>query len=212
MEIHSFNGFIEKLKIRLSERLPGTSAHAQMMPRPMHGSGVVSRLKEYPRQGAVMLLLYEQNGIVYFPLIKRASYKGVHSGQISLPGGKPEKGDAHLIATALRETEEEIGISPQKIQVIGQLSNIYISASHFNVQPMVGVLHHMPRFIPNQREVVDILHMPLSLISDKDYQKEMEMSFPSYGFISPYYDLNGEVVWGATAMIISEFSLILSDI
>lgn len=99
-----------------------------------------------------------------------------------------------------------------KIQVIGQLSNIYISASHFNVQPVVGVLHHMPRFIPNQREVVDILHMPLSLISDKDYQKEMEMSFPSYGFISPYYDLNGEVVWGATAMIISEFSLILSDI
>lgn len=212
MEVHSFNFFINELKNRLSGNLPGASAHAQMMPRPIHGIRGVLQPRQTPKEGAVMLLLYVQNGIVHFPLIKRPTYRGVHSGQISLPGGKPEKGDAHLVATALRETEEEIGIAAQEIQVIGKLSNLYISASHFNVQPVVGVLHDIPNFIPDQREVVDIFHMPLSLLADKHHQKEMEMSFPAYDLISPYYDLKGEVVWGATAMIISEFSAILSDI
>lgn len=212
MEAHLFTDIIEQLAQRLSGALPGGEAHSQMMPRPIRSSRDAFQHAHAPKEGAVMLLLYVQDNAIHFPLIKRPTYRGVHSGQISLPGGKPEQSDAHLVETALRETQEEIGIPAQEIQVIGSLSTLYVAASHFNVQPVVGVIQNTPTFIPDPREVVEVFQMPLSVIMDDNHKKEMAMTFPAYELISPYYDLNGEIVWGATAMIISEFSALLSDI
>lgn len=208
----AFEHIIDQLKERLAGELPGARAHDMMMPRPVRGNRNGFKHAHTPKEGAVMVLLYEQDNIVHFPLIKRPTYAGVHSGQISLPGGKPEPRDPHLMATALRETEEEVGILAEQIKVIGSLSTLYISASHFNVKPIVGYLTTTPVFTPDVREVEKIFKMPLSLILNPDHQKEMDMSFPSYDLISPYYDLHGEIIWGATAMIISEFAEILSEI
>lgn len=212
MGAYVFQQMISQLEERLTGDLPGAKAHDLMMPRPIRGSRDGFRHANIPKEGAVMLLLYEQDGEIQFPLIKRPIYSGIHSGQISLPGGKPESKDPHLIATALRETEEEVGIQADQIKVIGSLSTLYISASHFNVKPVVGYLQMPPTFTPDPREVVNIFNMPLSQILGNQHKKEMGMSFPSYDLISPYYDLQGEVVWGATAMIISEFAEILSEI
>ncbi|HRG09084.1 MAG TPA: CoA pyrophosphatase, partial [Cyclobacteriaceae bacterium] len=135
----------EALRNRLTLPLPGELAHNLMRAEPVGTIKPKFEHKLPPRPGSVMILLYADGDDVFFPLTKRPDYLGTHGGQISLPGGKAEPGET-LIETALRETQEEIGIKPESIEVLGTLSDFFVIPSNFIVKPVVGLLHDVPQF------------------------------------------------------------------
>lgn len=192
--------------------MPGKDAQVKMAPRPIDERRFAENPARPPRLGGVMVLLYPHENEIYIPLMKRPEYDGAHSGQISFPGGKLEDSDTDLVDTALRETHEEIGIERDQIEVIGNLSELFIIASNFKVLPTVGLLKEPPRFIPDPIEVADVLTMPLNHLHDRSIRKVKEMYFPPYTIFSPYFEVSGEIVWGATAMMLSELSAILDDV
>lgn len=212
MASDTFQLFIEKLAKRLKEPLPGRSAQELMAPRPIDESRFAESPNRPARPGGVMVLLYPENDEIYLPLMKRPVYQGAHSGQVSFPGGKVEKSDRNLTETALRETQEEIGVPSRDIDVIGELSELFIIASNFKVFPTVGVLKAKPNFIPDSREVDRVLMPNLSELRDLNRRGVKTMHFPPYSIESPYFDVEGEIVWGATAMILSELIHIVEGI
>ena len=155
----------------------------------------------------------DEQGQVRFVLILRKTYKGVHSNQVGFPGGRVELEDKHLTDTALRETEEEVGIPRNDIVVLGEMTEIYIPPSNFHVFPFIGMINSTPKLIPQEEEVEAILEIDLdeflhdsNLITEKlntSYAKNVEV---------PAFLLGGHVVWGATAMILSEMKEILKQI
>lgn len=201
--------FLEK---RLRDALPGADAHNKMKPRLPDGSPLQIKHTTTPRQGGVLILFYPDKEGVMFPLIKRPSYEGIHSGQMALPGGRIEADDPDLKFTALRETREEIGVAEDKVEIVGTLSEFYVAASNYIVLPVVGLLNHKPEFVPEPREVEEVVAAPLHEFMDPAYQKEKEMVVRNdFRMICPYFDLAGKVVWGATAMMLSELYEVLSD-
>jgi 8-oxo-dGTP pyrophosphatase MutT (NUDIX family) len=207
-----FVSFIEQLKIRLQKPLPGEAVQYLMAP--------VSRLQikdlepeNYnPKKSAVMILLFPHEQFIKTVLIERPVYEGVHSGQVAFPGGKFEDADRDLKQTALRETFEEIGVDPNKIEVIGQLTDLYINPSNFLVSPYIGFVNEHPNFTPNTREVKQIVVYNLFDLNNENIKSEKEIVF-SGGFKlkTPYYDIEGLTVWGATAMMISELNAVIEE-
>ncbi len=207
-----FTQFIDRLKKRLQQPLPGMDAHMQMAP--MREGQVPANFKHRkpPKEAGVLVLLYPGQAGVSLPLMQRPEYPGVHSGQISLPGGKKEPEDDSLVQTALREAHEEVGVPPQQVEVIGALSSFYVAASNVNVLPVVGVAHQPPAFEPDPKEVVKIIEATTTHFTDANYRKVKAITVGSnYTMQSPYFDVNGHVVWGATAMMLSEFSAVLTS-
>ena len=151
MELDALTDFLRK---RLTEPLPGVAATQQMSARLANGSRIRMNHEAPPKEGSVMILLYPDEQTVRFPLIQRPEYPGVHSGQMALPGGKKEPGETE-IQTALRETQEEVGIHAAEIEVIGSLSSFYVFASNFQIHPVIGRLHRKPLFIPQEEEVAE---------------------------------------------------------
>ena len=204
------NDIIQNISKILSEPLPGEQAQMLM------GSGI--RMKELrfmpaneqSKKSAVLILLYPKNNIIYSVLILRPKYNGTHSGQVSLPGGKYEKCDNDFSDTALRETNEELGVDASKINIIGALTKLYIPPSNYIVFPFIGYLNEEPLFIPDKKEVTEIIEFPVSKLMDDGIIKSKQFSVRNnISFTAPYFDINGNVVWGATAMILSEFKEIL---
>ena len=159
-----------------------------------------------PRKAAVVSLFYPDSSFnTRLLLILRKTYEGIHSNQVGFPGGKIEKGDTTLSFTALRETHEEVGIHPQKINLIRPLTEIYIPPSNFMVQPFLGIMNETPLFIPQESEVEEIIEVSITNILD-DNAVVTEIVNTSYGIKIdvPVYKLNDYTVWGATAMILSE--------
>jgi 8-oxo-dGTP pyrophosphatase MutT (NUDIX family) len=152
-----------------------------------------------------MMLFYPKNEMTHLVLIKRSTYPGTHSSQISFPGGKAESYDTDLAATALRETYEEIGVNINDIDVVMPFSNIYIPPSNFLVAPYMGIALKEPEFIINPDEVVSIIELPLDVFLDDSIviQTEMQTSY-SQKIIVPAFKVEEHIVWGATAMILSE--------
>lgn len=202
---------VAALASTLKGTLPGAEAHQLMSPK--HRPGFKMKFDAPPRPGAVMILLYEEAGNIQFPLIQRSEYHGVHSGQIALPGGKAEDSDADLIETATREAQEELGIDPQKIEIVGSLTSFFVAASNFQILPVVAYAKEFPQFIPDEREVAGVVKADLKVMLDPQTIKEKKIT-PAEGitFDAPYYDLNGKVVWGATAMMLSEFVTLTKSI
>lgn len=204
---------IHQLRHRLQQPLPGTSAHEQMQPRLASGQRIRFKSEVAPREGAVLLLLYASTHEWHFPLIQRPAYDGVHGGQVSLPGGKRDPQDADLVATSLREAQEEIGIEPDKVQILGQLSGFFVAASNHQVTPIVGFMDHAPVFTPDQHEVEEVMEAALHTLTDPLFRKEATIrTSAGYELIAPYYAVQDRMVWGATAMILSEFSAILQEL
>lgn len=209
---------MDEITARLSERmalpLPGLQAQLQM------ASGVrVKAARNYnpdtskAKIGAVLIALYPDNGVIRTVLMKRPDYDGTHSGQISFPGGKVEEIDADIVATALREAEEEVNIKPNEVSVIGQLTELYIPPSNFLVHPVLGILSAPPRLIPDAHEVESIHTPELAYLLRDDIIDEMEMTLSSgFRLKTPYFKVDGHTVWGATAMIIAELKHLLRDI
>lgn len=165
-----------------------------------------------PRPGGVLILLYEMNGVVKFPLIKRPDYPGTHGGQISLPGGKAELGEDRIMA-ALREGEEEIGIKRESIKVIGKLTDFHVIPSNYLVTPVIGVLDAKPNFVPDPVEVAKIISITIDDLVREDAPLQGEVVVGGgYKLIAPHFMIEEEMVWGATAMILNEFRQILNEI
>jgi hypothetical protein len=157
-----------------------------------------------------MILIHESDGELKFPLIQRPDYEGVHSGQIALPGGRYETIDQTLTNTALRETKEEIGVD--SIEVIGSLSQFYVAASNYDILPVVGFTKRKPVFIPDPTEVKEVITPTISQLLSRNNVKEKELVVRGgVKLWSPYFELEQRVVWGATAMMLSEFVDIIQD-
>ncbi len=200
-----FDSLIRRLEQVFRSPLPGREAHMSMSPVPVDLRRFDPILPQNHRKSGVLVLFYPDDGGSFFPLIKRPEYVGYHSGQIALPGGKMEIGDETIIQTALREAEEEVGVDKGEVKVIGRLSDLYIPTSNFLVSPVVGFLENRPEFIPEQKEVSKIIRTGLPLLFNPEVRKRKVLSLgPNLNLDTPYFEIDGEVVWGATAMILSE--------
>jgi 8-oxo-dGTP pyrophosphatase MutT (NUDIX family) len=203
---------IIKLEEALKSALPGNRAHQEMISYSRPIAEVVRELDVNPRESAVLILLYQENENWYFPLIKRQEYNGVHSKQIGLPGGKFEIGDKDLQYTSIRETKEELGVDPDHIQILGNLSEIYIPPSNFIVKPYIGYLSKFKEFVPDKYEVNRVIKTSLeNLISLPIEKKEKFIRDGNLKAKVSSFIIDNEVVWGATAMILNEFRTIIND-
>jgi 8-oxo-dGTP pyrophosphatase MutT (NUDIX family) len=192
--------------------LPGKEAHVKMAPQPIDLRRFTTTFADPPKKSGVLLLFYPEEGAVYFPLIKRPQYPGVHSGQVGFPGGKMEPSDPDILFTALREAEEEIGIDAGKVEVLGRLSDLYIPTSNFLVTPVVGFVQEKPSFVPEQREVARIITTELVSLFHPEVQKQTQLAVGGGMYLdTPYFAVEEEVVWGATAMILSELVQVLEQ-
>jgi 8-oxo-dGTP pyrophosphatase MutT (NUDIX family) len=204
---------IAKLDNRLKLPLPGVEAQFRMAPairKPMEFAEI---MKKEPVKSSVLILLYPKNGELSTVLIKRNEYDGMHSNQVSLPGGKMDATDQDEARTALREAEEETGIVARDVKLLGQLTTFYVQPSNYIVYPFVGYLSYTPEFKPEIKEVQFLIEAPVNLLMDKSIVKKTDIKVRQ-GMVleAPYYDIGGHIVWGATAMMLSEFVTILEQL
>lgn len=167
--------------------------------------------KKNPNQAAVMAVFYPgKQGETKFVLILRKTYKGVHSNQVGFPGGRVEDQDQDLMHTALRETEEEVGIPRSEVEVLRELTRLYIPPSNFWVQPYLGLMQRTPVLIPQESEVEDVLEIDIDeFMSDSCLIRQTLSTSYAKNIDVPAFLLGGHVVWGATAMMLSEMKDIL---
>jgi 8-oxo-dGTP pyrophosphatase MutT (NUDIX family) len=200
---------LTEIRAALQKPLPGIAAQIKLAPEYR-----VESLRTHPpadaRTAGVLILLYQHDGVWHFPLMKRTDDGLVHSGQISLPGGSQEPGES-LRETALREACEEIGAACAEVEVLGQLSTLYIPPSNFLVTPTIGYASERPDFRCDPREVAELIEVPLSRLFDRDVVQREPWNLRGVTVEVPFYQIGPHKVWGATAMILSEFSLLLAE-
>ena len=162
------------------------------------------------REAAVLVALFEDGGETHVVLTKRPETMPSHQGEIAFPGGKREPTDASLVAAALREAHEEIGLEPEAVEVVIELDTIATVASAFTISPFVGVLAERPVLKPHPREVVDVFAVPVSeLLHPEAYREELWDLWGAYRPMA-FFELPGETVWGATARILSRLLLVIT--
>lgn len=193
----------------LRQPLPGQPAQLRMSPP---GRVIETPANATPRDAGVLLLLYPIAGALHFVLTRRTDRLGHHSGQISFPGGRREQDDVDIAATALREANEELGIDPAGVKILGALSALYVPPSNFVIHPVVAYAHDAPVFAPQVDEVAEAIDVPLAQLLDpssKCIVSRPLLSLNGQIVAAPAYRLAGHEVWGATAMVLSEFEWLL---
>jgi 8-oxo-dGTP pyrophosphatase MutT (NUDIX family) len=193
--------------------LEGENAHQVYSPpyRPLFSYEEI--LAKNPKFAAVNILLYLKNNEWYFPLMVRsANDRDRHSGQISLPGGKKEEYDINFEETAKRETSEEMGIDIYYNRIIREMSPIYIPPSNFYVKAFVSYTKKNPQFILQETEAVELIEFPVSTLLNLSEHPEMMVLPSSRGVEVPVINFNNYSIWGATSMILSEFSHLLKNL
>jgi 8-oxo-dGTP pyrophosphatase MutT (NUDIX family) len=205
-----FQLFIEKLKTNLQKPLPGVEVQFEMAHVKREKVLANSYESQNYRPSAVLILLYpneqQQTSVL---LIERMTYNGHHSGQIAFPGGKAEPSDVDLQATALREFFEETGADVLPT-VIGKLTPVYIPVSKFMVQPFVSYVEQKPNFSASAYEVNELIEWEITHLLNPEIIKETTIEpTPGYKIKTPYFDVQGKVLWGATAMMLNELKWVL---
>ena len=198
---------LEDIRVALQQPLPGLVAQIKFAPEYR-----LPGLREDPpanaRPAGVLILLYPHHGEWHFPLMKRVEDGLTHGGQISLPGGSQEAGES-IRETALREACEEVGAACTEVDVLGQLTTIYIPPSNFLVTPTVGQVDYRPDFKCDPREVAELIEVPLSTLFDPKVVRREPWTLRGTQVEVPFFQIGLHKVWGATAMILSEFKMIL---
>jgi 8-oxo-dGTP pyrophosphatase MutT (NUDIX family) len=193
------------LKNALSKDLPGLKQQLNMAPPYREVPNETWVRAQNPKEAAVLLLLFERAGDWQLLFTKRVAYPGVHSAQISFPGGKMEAADASKQQTALRETEEEVGVSAQQIELLGPLTPLYIPPSNFLVDPFVGRLAESPQWVPQASEVAEIVEIPINYLLQTKARTERNLAVGTGQRIVPGFVWEEHFIWGATAMMLEEF-------
>jgi 8-oxo-dGTP pyrophosphatase MutT (NUDIX family) len=200
--------YIELLREELSKELPGPKVQLRMAP----GIRLQSRIKASAKKAAVLILLFPDGQLFFTVFIKRTKYPGLHSGQISLPGGKMERNDTDIAATALREAEEEIGINRNDVEILGYLSQLLIPVSNMLVFPVIGFIPYRPDFNKHPGEVDELIETSIDMFLRPEVVQNKIEKILFRKAVVPFYNINGNHIWGATAMIISEFAELLKRI
>ena len=199
------------LQLKLVNELPGKVAHIEVAPyrKVDFTEADIANAKK----SGVLILFYLKNNEIYLALTQRCQYDGKHSGQISFPGGKVEETDKDIYHTALRETNEEIGVIMQDIEVIGQLTNVFIPVSNFLVFPIVGFINYLPQFNIDNNEVEELIELKLTdLINTRELvQNEVKLANNTKLKV-PSFVFNGKIIWGATALILNELRHLLFEL
>jgi 8-oxo-dGTP pyrophosphatase MutT (NUDIX family) len=209
-----FNHFIKIIPKIIQENLLGELSHLKMCPPERHDLMQNIDFETIkPKEAAIMMLLYPKINKTHLALILRTSYNGVHSSQIAFPGGKVEKFDKNFQETALRETHEEIGIIPELINVIRDFTPIYIPPSNFMVYPFLGYSTNELIFNPDPKEVAGIIELPIKDFLDNNniIVNKMATSY-NQDIDVPAFKIQENIVWGATAMMLSELKDVLENV
>jgi 8-oxo-dGTP pyrophosphatase MutT (NUDIX family) len=197
------------LKTEILKGLPGTDVQWQMA----SSDRFVRNFPRIPgkdaRIAAVLLLLYPENGSIHTVFMQRPDYDGVHGGQISFPGGKKEPEDEDLIRTALREAEEETGIDPVKVNVVGTLTPLFIPVSNMIVTPVVGWMSKKPVYNYRSEEVVFLIDAEIKRFLDPSIVRTKPIEIRGELLKVKYFDYDNNTIWGATAMILNELLTII---
>lgn len=192
---------------RLLSRLPGLEAQRRMAPVPRHG-WKPGLLPDEARPAAALLALYPAGDEAAFLLTRRSDHLPQHGGQVSLPGGGVDKGET-IERAALREAHEEVGIVPAAVTVLGSLTPLHIPVSGFVLHPIVGTLPIRPSIVVAIEEVSRVIEVTLSALLDPACHRRTVRARDGVEFDMPYFELGGELVWGATAMVLAEFAAVL---
>ncbi|SFC83986.1 NUDIX hydrolase [Flavobacterium phragmitis] len=209
----NFQDFLKYVPNIIPVKLPAVESHLKMAPKErIEGLKNLDINVLNPRMAGVMMLFYPKQEKTHLVLIVRNTYEGVHSAQIAFPGGKFEKDDFNFENTALRETHEEVGIEREKIEIVKNFSPMYIPPSNFLVHPFLGIAREELSFYPDIREVAGIIELPLSVFLNDEIIIEARLS-TSYGanILVPAFNIQNHMVWGATAMILSELRDVLKS-
>ena len=201
-----FHQFIDQLRKALQQELPGQRAQFKMAPKERILGKAARLLNPNAKLSAVLCMIYPINGRPHTLLTLRNSYGGVHSAQVSFPGGKQDPADPTLMATALREAEEEVRATVKEEQVLGELTEMYIPPSGYLIHPFIAALDDRPGFRKDVREVHTLIEIPIDLLLDDAIvkRKKIKVSMGNLRLSYPYFDVYGHTVWGATAMMLSE--------
>ena len=199
---------LEAIRNALASPRPGRSAQTRMSPQPRPGDVFPLPPELNPKEAGVLILLFPVEGDWHFFLTRRTDSVETHKGQISLPGGAQEAGES-LQETAVREICEELNLDSEKLQVLGELSPVYIPVSGFRVTPFVAFTPTRPAFTAEPGEVVEVIETSLSSLLDEENVIEEEWEIRGFKARVPFFQVNEHKVWGATAMMLGEFAEML---
>lgn len=197
----------QHLRDAFARGLPGLTAQLRLAPMPRVGWDP-HQVPAGLRDAAALLLVYPEEGAWRLPLTVRGAALRSHTGQVSLPGGSVDA-DESIEMAALREASEEIGVPPAAVRVLGRLTPLHIPVSGFLLHPVVGVADGRPTFLPAEWEVARIIEVPVADLLDpavvKRERRQRQRNGETIDVDVPFFDVDGEKVWGATAMVLAEF-------
>ena len=200
---------IADIRDALHGPLPGLPAQMRMAPVPRPGTERILDPAPDCRHAGVLVLLYPNNGGLCLVLTLRTDLLDHHRGQISFPGGSTEPGET-VVEAALRETHEELAVDPAGLEVLGQLTPLYIPPSRFCIYPSVAFAPERPGFVPEQGEVAEVIEVPLAHLLDPETVREETWTIRDLPVRVPFYQIGPHKVWGATAMVLAELTRLLA--
>jgi 8-oxo-dGTP pyrophosphatase MutT (NUDIX family) len=209
-----FSGFDEQLPDRLARRLqqplPGRRAQRRYAPQLAYGRHFGQPAWD-TRRAAVLVLLYAHERQWRLPLTLRPTHMVDHAGQVSFPGGMVETGESNE-QCALRELQEELGVQPWRVKLLGQLTPVFVFASNFWVTPCVGATNQRPDFRPNPEEVAEVLEMEMAALLQPGHRQTRIITYGGVRFATPCIAHENHCIWGATSMVLGELIEVLREV